>query len=66
MKDTLLTTISPTPYTVSVEPGGTAQVHAQATMAVFLQLQDNNTEACPIHDNNNNMDVTQKIFYSKQ
>ena len=65
MRDVLYEKISPKLYNMPVDPGGTAQVPAQATIAVRLKLQDEHAEAYSIHKNNQNMDTSLKNIIFK-
>ena len=65
MRDVLYEKILPTIYNIPVDPGGTAQVPVQATIAVRLRLQDEHAEAYSIHKNNQNMDTSLKNIIFK-
>ena len=62
MQDILYAKIPPTPYNALMDPGGTAQVPAQETTAVFSKLRYEHAEARCIFDNHNNMDVAIKTM----
>ena len=62
MEDTIYMKILPTPYDVTVDPGGTAEVPLQATTSKHSQLRDKTAEACCINDNHQNMDMFLKTM----
>ena len=49
-----------------VDPGGTAQVPVQETIAIQSQLKHENAEALHIHYNHNDMDATLKTIALKE
>ena len=65
MWDKLYEIICPTPYNSPVDLGITTQVPEQTTTSVCLQLQEYHTEACRVHENNNNMGAALKTVVIK-